>query len=45
MSIEQKSVQSENISTPIYVVCYKMYQSKVYVQEFWYIVSGFLYLI
>ena len=33
-------VQSENISTPIYVECYKMYQSKVCVQEFWYFVSG-----
>ena len=33
-------VQSENISTPIYVECDKMYQSKVCVQEFWYFVSG-----
>ena len=32
---------SENISTPIYVECDKMYRSKVCVQEFWYFVSGF----
>ena len=31
-----KIVQSENISTPIYVECDKMYWSKVCVQEFWY---------
>ena len=42
MSNEQKlcSVVSENISTPIYVECCKMYLSKVCVQEFWYFVSG-----
>ena len=40
MSIEQKIVQSENISTPIYVECNKMYRSKVCVQEFSYFVSG-----
>ena len=33
-------MQSENISTPIYVKCDKMYQSKVCVQEFKYFVSG-----
>ena len=33
-------MQSENISTPIYVECDKMYQSKVCVQEFSYFVSG-----
>ena len=33
-------VQSENISTPIYVECDKIYRSKVCVQEFLYIVSG-----
>ena len=35
-------VQSENISTPIYVKCDKMYRPKVCVQEFWYFkfVSG-----
>ena len=31
---------SENISTPIYVECDKMYRSKVCVQEFSYFVSG-----
>ena len=35
-----KIVQSENILTPIYVECYKMYQSKVCVQEFWYCLGG-----
>ena len=35
-----KIVQSEKISTPIYVECDKMYLSKVWVQEFWYIVPG-----
>ena len=35
-----KIVQSEKISTPIYVECDKMYQSKVCVQEFWYCVPG-----
>ena len=35
-----KIVQSEKISTPIYVECDKMYQSKVCVQEFSYFVSG-----
>ena len=35
-----KLVLSENISTPIYVECYRMYQSKVCVQEFWYFVPG-----
>ena len=40
MSIEQKIVLSENISTPIYVECYYMYQSTVRVQEFWYFMSG-----
>ena len=35
-----KIVQSENISTPIYVECDKMYRSKVCVQEFSYFVSG-----
>ena len=37
-------MRSENISTPmmspIYVECYKMYQSMVCVQEFQYFVSG-----
>ena len=33
-------MRSENISTPIYVECDKMYRSKVCVQEFWYFVSG-----
>ena len=33
-------MQSEKISTPIYVECDKMYRSKVCLQEFWYIVSG-----
>ena len=33
-------MQSEKISTPIYVECDKMYQSKVCVQEFSYFVSG-----
>ena len=33
-------MQSEKISTPIYVECDKMYRSKVCVQEFWYFVSG-----
>ena len=31
---------SENISTPIYVECNKMYRSKVYVQEILYFVSS-----
>ena len=31
---------SENISTPIYVECHKMYQPKVCVQEFSYFMSG-----
>ena len=35
-----KIVQSENISTPIYVEYNKMYWSKVCVQQFWYFVSG-----
>ena len=35
-----KIVRSENISTPIYVECDKMYRSKVCVQEFSYFVSG-----
>ena len=35
-----KIVWSENISTPIYVECDKMYRSKVCDQEFWYIMSG-----
>ena len=35
-----KIVRSESISTPIYVGCDKMYQSKVCVQEFSYFVSG-----
>ena len=33
-------MQSENILTPIYVKCDKMYQSKVCIQEFSYFVSG-----
>ena len=33
-------MRSEDISTPIYVKCDKMYRSKVCVQEFSYIVSG-----
>ena len=33
-------MQSEDISTQIYVECDKMYRSKVCVQEFSYIVSG-----
>ena len=33
-------VLSENILTPIYVECDKMYRSKVCVQEFSYFVSG-----
>ena len=36
-----KIVQSESISTPIYVQCDKMYSSKVCVQEFWFFVPGF----
>ena len=44
MSKEQKlcklALQSEDISTPIYVECDKMYRSKVCIQEFWYFVSG-----
>ena len=36
----EKIVQSENISPPIYVECYKMYLSKVCVQEFGHIVLG-----
>ena len=42
MSIEEKIVRIENISTPIYVECNKMYRSlaKVCVQEFWHFVSG-----
>ena len=36
----QQIVQSENISTQIYVECYKMYQSKVCVQDFGYFVPG-----
>ena len=35
-----KIVPRENISTPLYVKCYKMYWSKVCVQTFWYIVSS-----
>ena len=35
-----KIVQSENISTPIYVECDKMYRPKVCVQEFSYFVFG-----
>ena len=35
-----KIMRSENISTPIYVECNKMYWSKVCVQEFSYFVSG-----
>ena len=34
-----KIVRSENISTPIYVECNKIYQSMVCVQEFWYIAT------
>ena len=33
-------MQSENISTQIYVECNKMYQSKACVQKFWYFVPG-----
>ena len=33
-------MQSEIISTPIYVECYQGYQSKICIQEFWYFVSG-----
>ena len=33
-------MRSENISTPIYVECDKMYRSKVCVREFSYFVSG-----
>ena len=44
MSKEQKlcklALQSEDISTPIYVECDKMYRSKVCIQEFSYFVSG-----
>ena len=40
MSCSMKIVRSENISTPIYVKCDKMYRSKVCVQEFSYFVSG-----
>ena len=39
MSNEQKLL-SENTSTPSYVECNKIYQSKVCVQEFWYCVPG-----
>ena len=35
-----KIVQSENNSVPFYVKCYKMYQSKVCIQQCWYIVSS-----
>ena len=35
-----KIVQTENISTPTYVQCYKMYEYKVWCQEFWNILSG-----
>ena len=35
-----KIVESQNISTPIYVECSKMYWSKVCVQDFWYFVPG-----
>ena len=35
-----KIVQSEYISTPIYVECWKMYWSKVWVKKFSYFVSG-----
>ena len=35
MSIEQKLCKVK-VSTPIVVECYKMYQSYVCVQEFWY---------
>ena len=35
-----KIVRNENISTQIYVECYKMYRSKVCFQEFWYFVPG-----
>ena len=38
-----KIVQSENISTPIYVECCKMYRSKACVQEFSYFVSGLIF--
>ena len=34
------TLQSENISTPIYIECDKMYHSMVCIQEFWYFVSG-----
>ena len=44
MSKEQKlcklALQSEDISTPIYVECDKMYRSKVCIQEFWYCLSS-----
>ena len=42
MSCEQnlKIVWSEDVSTPIYVECYKMYQSMVCIQKFWYFVPG-----
>ena len=33
-------MNGENISTPIYVVCDKIYRSKVCVQEFSYFLSG-----
>ena len=33
-------VSEENISTPIYVECDKMYWSKVWIQEFSYFVAG-----
>ena len=33
-------MQSENISTPIYVQCNRMSQSKVCTQGFWYFVPG-----
>ena len=33
-------MRSEIFSTPVCVECDKMYRSTVWVQEFWYIVSG-----
>ena len=38
-----KIVQNDDISTPIYVECERMYRSNVCVQEFSYFVSGFWY--
>ena len=35
-----KVMQNETISTPIFVGCYSVFQSKVCCPEFWYNLSG-----